>query len=174
MVEWLRNVAMIATPLIAIAALIVSIWASRRVARKREFEILLERIDRQAANRDERFDRQAANRDERFDREAERREAAIRALIDRSDSKFDALMARSDSKFDALMARSDSRFDALMARSDELSRQSAEVTQRVARSEAILETVQADRGRASAKSAAGSGESEAIAAQGVAGGRPPK
>ncbi len=140
-VEWLRNVAMIATPLIAITALIVSIWASRRVARKREFEILLERIDR----------------------EAERREAAIRALIDRSDSKFDALVARSDS-----------RFDALMARSDELSRQSAEVTQRVARSEAILETVQADRDRASAESAAGSGESEAIAAQGVAGDRPPK
>ena len=133
--------AMIATPLIAITALIVSIWASRRVARKREFEILLERIDR----------------------EAERREAAIRALIDRSDSKFDALVARSDS-----------RFDALMARSDELSRQSAEVTQRVARSEAILETVQADRDRASAESAAGSGESEAIAAQGVAGDRPPK
>ena len=133
--------AMIATPLIAITALIVSIWASRRVARKREFEILLERIDR----------------------EAERREAAIRALIDRSDSKFDALVARSDS-----------RFDALMARSDELSRQSAEVTQRVARSEAILETVQADRDRASAESAAGSGESEAIAPQGVAGGRPPK
>jgi len=132
---------MIATPLIAITALIVSIWASRRVARKREFEILLERIDR----------------------EAERREAAIRALIDRSDSKFDALVARSDS-----------RFDALMARSDELSRQSAEVTQRVARSEAILETVQADRDRASAESAAGSGESEAIAAQGVAGDRPPK
>ena len=152
MVEWLRNVAMIATPLIAITALIVSIWASRRVARKREFEILLERIDR----------------------EAERREAAIRALIDRSDSKFDALVARSDSKFDALVARSDSRFDALMARSDELSRQSAEVTQRVARSEAILETVQADRDRASAESAAGSGESEAIAAQGVAGDRPPK
>ncbi len=152
MEEWLRNVAMIATPLIAIAALVVSIWASRRVARKREFEILLERIDREAANRDE-----------RFEREAERRDVAIRALIDRSDCKFDALLARSDSKFDALLARS-----------DELSRQSAEVTERVARNEAILETVQADRRRASAKSAAASGESEAIAAQGVAGGQPPK
>ena len=141
MEEWLRNVAMIATPLIAIAALVVSIWASRRVARKREFEILLERIDREAANRDE-----------RFEREAERRDVAIRALIDRSDCKFDALLARSD----------------------ELSRQSAEVTERVARNEAILETVQADRRRASAKSAAASGESEAIAAQGVAGGQPPK
>ncbi len=37
--------------LVAIAALIVSIWAGRRVARKREFELLLERIDREAAKR---------------------------------------------------------------------------------------------------------------------------
>ena len=42
----------------------------------------------------------------------------------------------------------------------------------MARNEAVLETVQADCRRASAKSAAASGESEAIAAQGVAGGRP--
>ena len=53
----------------------------------------------------------------------------------------------------ALMDRSDSKFDALPARSNELSRQKAEVTERVARNEAILETVQADRCRASAKSA---------------------
>ncbi len=203
MEEWLGNVATVATPLIAIAALIVSIWASRRVARKREFEILLERIDREAAKReaetrefmqriereaakrdelfekaaakrdelfekaaaernerfekaaaerDELFKKAAAERDERFDREAERREAAIRMLIDRSDSKFDTLLARSD----------------------ELFRQSAEVTGRVARTEGILDTVQADRHQAPATSAAASGESEAIAAQGVAGERAAK
>ena len=163
MEEWLRIVATVATPLIAIAALIVSIWASRRVARKREFEILLERIDREAAKREEQFEKAAAKRDqlfekaaaerdERFGREAERLEAAIRMLMDRSDSRFDALLARSDQLF----------------------RQSAEVTERVARNEGILETVQAERRQAPAKSPVAGGEGEAIAAQGVAGERPPK
>ena len=161
MEEWLGNVATVATPLIAIAALIVSIWVSRRVARKREFEILLERIDREAAKREAQFEREAAKREalfekaaaesnERFEREAERREAAIRMLMDRSDSRFDALLARSDKLF----------------------RQSADVTERVARNEGILDTVQAGRSQAPAKSTAANGESEAIAAQGVAGGRP--
>ena len=40
-----------------------------------------------------------------------------------------------------LLDRSDSKFDALLALSDELSRQSAEVTERVARNEGILGTV---------------------------------
>ena len=52
----------------------MSIRASRCVARKREFELLLERIDREAANRD----------------------VAIWDVLDRSDRRFEGLQMRSD------------------------------------------------------------------------------
>ena len=52
MEEWLGNVATVATAVIAIAALIVSIWASRRVTRQLEVQLLLERFDRKAAQRE--------------------------------------------------------------------------------------------------------------------------
>ncbi len=262
MEEWLGNVATVATPLIAIAALIVSIWASRRVARKREFEILLERIDREAAKREAQFEKAAAERNERFEREVAKREAQFEKAAAERNERFEREAAKREAQFEKaaaernerfereaakreelfekaaaesndrfereaakreglfekaaaesndrfereaakreglfekaaaesndrfereaerreaairmLMDRSDSRFDALLARSDKLFRQSADVTERVARSEGILDTVQAGRRQAPAKSTAANGESEAIAAQGVAGGRPPK
>ena len=102
--------------LVAIAALIVSIWAGRRVARKRKFELLLERIDREAA----------------------KREDAIPAMMGRSDRKFEALQRQSD----------------------DLYRQSAEITTRVAHTEAVRETA--------AEAAIGQGE--AVAAHDVLGG----
>ena len=52
MEEWIRAGTTVVTALVAMAALIVSIRASRRVAREREFDILLERIDREAASRE--------------------------------------------------------------------------------------------------------------------------
>lgn len=84
---------------------------------------------------------------DRIDREADKREEAIRALMDRSDRKFEALLARSD----------------------ELSRQSAEVTGRVVRNEAVLETVQARGRRAEVQPAPVTGETEAVAAPEVPG-----
>ena len=44
MPQWIGSAAALVTSVVALAALIVSIWASRRVARKREFELLLERF----------------------------------------------------------------------------------------------------------------------------------
>jgi len=160
MPQWIGSAATVAATLVAIAALIVSIWAGRRAARKREFEILLERIDqegakgeaetralmaridREAAKREERIDREAAKREQLFEREAAKREEGIRALMDQSDRKFDALQRRSD----------------------ELYRQSAEVTARVAHNEAVLATA--------AESTPARGETEAVAAQDVSVGRP--
>ena len=43
--EWIGNAAPVVAALVALAALLVSIWASRRGARRREFELLLERSD---------------------------------------------------------------------------------------------------------------------------------
>ncbi len=70
----------------------MSIRASRRVARKREFELLLERIDREAA------EREAETRvvTERIDREAAKRDVAIWDVLDRSDRRFEGLQMRSD------------------------------------------------------------------------------
>ena len=157
MEEWVRGATAVVTALVAIVALIVSIRASRRVARRREFEILLERFDREAAKREaetraftERIDREAAKREKQFETEVAKREEAIRALMDRSDSKFEAVLARSD----------------------DLSRQSAEVTGRLLRTEAVLATVQAGGRRAAVQPAPATGETEAVAAQGVPGGRP--
>ena len=150
MEEWIRGATQVVTALVAMAALIVSIWASRRVARRWEFEILLERIDREAAEREKRIDQEAAKREQQFEREAAKREEAIRALMDRSDRKFEALLARSD----------------------ELSRQLAEMTGRVLRTEAVLETMQAGGQRATVQPAPATGETEVVAAQGVPGGRP--
>ena len=106
MVLGCRSGATVAATLVAIAALIVSIWAGRRAARKREFEVLLGRIDRETTKRE--AETRAVM--DRIDREADKRGAAIRELMDCSDRKFEALQRRSD----------------------ELYRQSAEVTARVA------------------------------------------
>ena len=90
MPQWIGNAATVAAPLVALVALIVSIWAARRAARKREFEILLERIDREAAKREERIDREAAKREaetkaviEGIEREAAERETEAKAFIER-------------------------------------------------------------------------------------------
>ena len=133
---------------------------SRNGTRKREFEILLERIDRETTKREERIDREAAKREaetkavieeihreaakreERIDREAAEREDRIRELMDRSDRKFESLQRRTD----------------------ELYRQSADVTARVAHNEAVLATA--------AGATPARGETEAVAAQDVSVGRP--
>ena len=146
MAEWLRIVAAVATPVVAVAALIVSIWASQRVRRKREFEILLEEIRHEARERQERIDREAAKREELFEREAAKREEAIQMLMDRSDRKFEALLARSDA----------------------LASQSAGVVERVVRTETRLEALRsADHRTAADPSVPTTGETEAVAAQGL-------
>jgi len=159
MPQWIGSAATVAATLVAIAALIVSIWAGRRAARKREFEILLERIDQEAAKREaetralmERIDREAAKREERIDREAAKREQL-----------FEREAAKREEGIRALMDQSDRKFEALQRRSDELYRQSAEVTARVAHNEAVLEKA--------SESTPARGETEAVAAHDVSVGR---
>ena len=160
MPAWVGSAATVVTALVALAALIVSIWASRRVARKREFELLLERIDRESAKREaetravtERFDRAAAKRDERFEREAAKR-----------DERFEREAAKRDEAIRDVLDRSDRKFEALQRRSDELYRQWVEIASRVAHTEAVLETA--------AEAGPATGQSDAVAAQDVLGDRP--
>ena len=184
MPQWIGSVATAAATLVAIAALIVSIWAAKRAARKREFEILLERSDQETTKREaetrvlmERIDREAAKREaetraleERIDRGAAKREAETRALMERIDreaakreQKFEREAAKREEGIRGLMDRSDRKFEALQRRSDELYRQSAEVSAKMAHNEAVLGTA--------AQSTTESGETEAVAAQDVSTGR---
>ena len=160
MPQWIGSAATVAATLVALAALIVSIWAGRLAARRREFEILLERIDRETAKREaetravmERIDREAAKREERIDREAAKREERI-----------DREAAKREERIRELMESSDRKFEVLQRRSDELYRQSAEVSARVAHNEAVLATA--------VESTPARGETESVAAQDVSTGRP--
>ena len=197
MAEWLRIVAAVATPVVAVAALIVSIWASQRVRRKREFEILLEeirhearerqeridreaakreaetraiteRIDREAAKREELFEREAAKREELFEREAAKREQRIDREAAKREERIDREAAKREEAIQMLMDRSDRKFEALLARSDALASQSAGVVERVVRTETRLEALRsADHRAAADPSAPATGETEAVAAQGL-------
>ena len=106
----------------------------------------MEKIRREAQVRQERIDREAAKREELFERELAEREGAIHAVIDRSDRKFEALLARSD----------------------DVARQSAGVVERVVRHETRLEAMQSARHSTAADpSAPATGETQAVAAQGL-------
>jgi hypothetical protein len=160
---WVGSAATVAATLVALAALIVSIWASRRVARKREFEFLLERIDREVAKRGEGFEREAAKRDERFEREAAKRDERFEREAAKRDERFEREVAKREEAIRDALDRSDRRFEALLRRSDELHRQLAEIASRVAHNEAVLETAVA--------AAPTTGQSDAVAAQDVLGDR---
>ena len=178
MPEWIGNAATVVTALVALAALIVSIWASRRVARKREFELLLVRIDNEAAKREaktdaltERIDREAAKREadtraftERIDREAAKREERFEREVAKREERFEREAAKREEAIRDVLDRSDRKFEALQRRSDELYRQSAEITSRVAHTEAVLE--------AAPEADPATGQSDAVAAQDVPGDRP--
>ncbi len=108
--------------LLAISTLVVSLWMSRGVSRKVEFEVLLMQFDRKAAERDEvtrrileRVYRKAADREKLAEAERDTREVLIRELCDRNDKKFEALLARNS----------------------ELVKRLAELSERVKRSEVV-------------------------------------
>ena len=171
MPEWIGSAATVAATLVALAALIVSIWASRRVARKREFELLLARIDQEAAKREadtraltERIDREAAKREERFEREVAKREERFEREAAKREERFEREAAKREEAIRDVLDRSDRKFEALQRRSDELYRQSAEITSRVAHTEAVLE--------AAPEADTATGQSDAVAAQDVLGDRP--
>ena len=88
MPEWIGIAANVGALLFAITALIVSIWASRSVARAPDIELLVARYDLKAAKRE------AAYLAERLERER-----AIRDARDPSDRKFEALQRRSDEPY---------------------------------------------------------------------------
>lgn len=77
---------------VALAALLAAFMYRLRAAEKRHIAILLSRSDKKAAEREQatkafidRIDREAAEREAQYDEKAENRERAFQAALDRSD-----------------------------------------------------------------------------------------
>ena len=150
MEEWARYAIAVTGTLIAFLALLATLAYRWLVGHKREFQVLLARIDREAEKREQetreltaRIDREAEKREQRFEREAEKREQTFQAALERSDRNFETLMAQNN----------------------ELLKELAGIAQRTARSEATLELISAGRRPAASKSPAAADEPGTVAAQ---------
>ena len=85
MVEWATAEVRALGVLIAFFALLATLAYRWLVGHQRDFQMLLERIDREAEKREQ-----------AFDREAEKREQAIQLALERSDRAFETLTARAN------------------------------------------------------------------------------
>ena len=123
MAEWATAEVRALGVLVAFLALLATLAYRWLVGHQRDFQMLLERIDKEAERRERetreitaRIDREAAERQQGFDKEAEKRERAFQAALERSDRAFEKLTARAN----------------------ELAKELAGIAQRTARSEGTL------------------------------------
>ena len=134
---WSQNAVSAIAILISIVSLLGTILYRRRRERKGEFELLLQRIDREAAKREAALDQEAAKReatinqeatkrDERFEREAAKREAETRAFTERldreaaeRDERIEREAAKRDERFEREAAKRDERFEREVAKREE-------------------------------------------------------
>ncbi len=154
MAEWATAEVRALGVLVAFLALLATLAYRWLVGHQRDFQMLLERIDKEAERRERetreitaRIDREAAERQQGFDKEAEKRERAFQAALERSDRAFETLTARAN----------------------ELAKELAGIAQRTARSEGTLEAMTAGGPRAGSKSTSAADEPRTVAAQQVPG-----
>ena len=169
---WAQIAISAATGLVALVALVTAIAQKRRSERKREFELLHERIDREAQQRQERIDREAQQRQERIDREAQQREEATKALTERIDleaqqrqERIDLEAQQREEAIQAALERSDRKFEALLARSDALAKGLAGIAERTARNEGVWEALTGGGPRGASKAPPAEDEIRGVAAQ---------
>jgi len=143
MVEWATAEVRALGVLIAFFALLATLAYRWLVGHQRDFQMLLERIDREAEKREQAI--QATL--ERIDREAEKREQAIQLALERSDRAFETLTARANG----------------------LTKELAGIAQRTARSEGVLEALATGEPRGGSKSTSAEDEPRTVAAQQVPG-----
>jgi len=143
MVEWATAEVRALGVLIAFFALLATLAYRWLVGHQRDFQMLLERIDREAEKREQAI--QATL--ERIDREAEKREQAIQLALERSDRAFETLTARANG----------------------LTKELAGIAQLTARSEGALEALAAGEPRGGSKSTSAEDEPRTVAAQQVPG-----
>ena len=188
--DWTEFAIAAAAVLVAFAALLATIAYRRRGEHKRDFQILLERSDRAAAEWGERSDREAGKWEratqalmERIDKEAGKRERATQALMERIDrearerqeridkearerqEQFDKESGKRERAIQAALDRSDRNFETLVAGSNELAKRLAGIAERAARNEGTLEAMTAGERRTASKSPSATDEPHSVAAQ---------
>ncbi len=194
MVEWATAEVRALGVLIAFFALLATLAYRWLVGHQRDFQMLLERIDREAEKREQAFDKEAQRREqaiqatlERIDREAEKREQAIQATLERIDREaekreqafdreaekrqqaFDREAEKREQAIQLALERSDRAFETLTARANGLTKELAGIAQRTARSEGVLEALAAGEPRGGSKSTSAEDEPRTVAAQQVPG-----
>ena len=115
--------------------------------RERETREIIDRIDKEAAERQRQIDKEAAERQRSFNEEAEKRERATQAALERSDRAFESLTKQTNLQMEKL----------------------AGIAERTARSEATLETLTGRRPRAGSTQISAEDEPRSVAAQEVPG-----
>ena len=137
--EWATAEVQVLGVLIAFFALLATLSYRWLLGHQRDFQMLLQRIDREAEKREQatratldRIDREAEKRQQAFDKEAEKREQAIQATLDRIDreaekreQRIQATMERIDSEaekrqqaFDKEAEKREQAIQAALERSD--------------------------------------------------------
>ncbi len=165
MVEWATAEVRALGVLIAFLALLATLAYRWLVGHQRDFQMLLERIDKEAEKREQAFEKEAEKREqvtratiERIDKEAEKREQA-----------FEKEAEKREQAIQAALERSDRTFETLTARANELAKELGGIAQRTARSEGTLEALAAGEPRAGSKSTSAPDEPRTVAAQQVPG-----
>ena len=183
MLEWAPAEVRALGVLIAFFALLATLAYRWLVGHRRDFQMLLERIDKETERREretreitERIDREAAERQQAFDKRAERRERETREITERIDREaaerqqaFDKEAEKRERAIQAALERSDRAFETLTARANELTKELAGIAQRTARSEGTLEAMAAGEPRTGSKSTSAADEPRTVAAQQVPG-----
>ena len=172
MFEWTTAEVRAVGVVIAVLALLATLAYRWLVGHKRDFQLLFERIDREAEKREQETREIAA----RFEREAEKREQETREIIARIDREAQQRQLQIDREADkrergiqAALDRSDRAFEALTAQANALTKELAGVAQRTARSEGTLETIAGGAPRTESKSSSAADKPRTIAAQHVPG-----
>ena len=176
MSEWVVSELRIIGVLVALATLLSTLLYRWFSWQQREFESLLQRIDRESAERQQRFDRESAERQRQFDKEsaerqrqfdkesAERQQQINREAVQRQ-QQIDREAEKRERASELALERSDRVFERLTARIDELAKDLADVAQRIARIEARLDVLMAGLPRVGPQSVSAADEPRAIAAQ---------
>ena len=165
MSEWVVSELRIIGVLVALATLLSTLLYRWFSWQQREFESLLQRIDRESAERQQRFDRESAERQRQFDKESAERQQQINREAVQRQQQIDREAEKRERASELALERSDRVFERLTARIDELAKDLADVAQRIARIEARLDVLMAVLPRVGPQSVSAADEPRAIAAQ---------
>ena len=176
MAEWATAEVQVLGVLIAFFALLATLAYRWLVGHQRDFQMLLQRIDREAEKRDqriqatlERIDREAEKREQAIEREAEKREQAIERAAEKREQAIEREAKKREQAIQAALERSDRTFETLTTRANELTKELAGIAQRTARNEGTLEALAAGEPRGESKSTSTEDEPRTVAAQQVPG-----